>query len=95
VIAVNGVQEQVNVAADFPAASPTFHLVSLTQTTAKIAIAGGSYASGAATITLKVGKAITLMNTADGTRYRIQLFPQGTAVGGTTTPPPAPTPSIP
>jgi hypothetical protein len=73
VLSVNGVQETVNVKSDFPAASPLFHLVSLTAKTAKISIAGGSLATGAPTVTLELGKPTTLMNTADGTRYVIVL----------------------
>jgi hypothetical protein len=90
VIAVNGVLASVNVGTDFPTASPTvpaplFHLVSLTQHTAKIAIAGGSYADGVPTVTLVQGKSLTLENTADGTRYKLKLYPQGTQVPTTQT----------
>jgi hypothetical protein len=92
VISVNGVQGSVDVGSDFPAATeaspnvtPLFHLISATATTAKIAIAGGSYADGAPSITLKVGKPVTLLNTADGTRYTLKLFPQGTKVAEPTT----------
>jgi hypothetical protein len=97
VISVNGTLYQVSVGTDFPQASttdpsivPLFHLVSLTAHTAKISIVGGSYADGARTVTLKENKAVTLMNTADGTRYTLVLKPQGTAVADpsdTTTPP--------
>ena len=88
VIAVNGVLGMVSVGTDFPTNSPSvptplFHLVSLTEHTAKIAIAGGSYADGAPTITLVQGKPLTLENTADGTRYTLKLFPQGTQVPAT------------
>jgi hypothetical protein len=42
-------------------------------------------------VTLKEGKPLTLMNTADGTRYQLILKPLGTDVpgggGGTTTTP--------
>lgn len=79
-LSVNGVPESVSVNADFPAAAPLFHLVALTATTAKIAIAGGSLASGAPTVTLRLGKPLTLMNTADGTRYLLILKPLGTSV---------------
>jgi hypothetical protein len=77
---VNGVEESVATGADFPASSatPYFQLVSLTATTAQVAIAGGSYATGQATLTLTVNKPTTLVNTADGTRYTLVLFPQGT-----------------
>ena len=72
-ISVNGVKEGVNVTVDFPAATPVFHLVSLTRKTAKVSVAGGSLANGAPTLTLRRGKALTLVNTADGTRYRLVL----------------------
>jgi hypothetical protein len=105
VLSVNGTLMAVSVGTDFPQSSttepnatPIFHLVSLTMTTAKISIAGGSYTSGASTVTLRVNKPVTLMNTADGSRFKLILKPQGTAVpgaGGMTTTPvtlPAPTP---
>jgi hypothetical protein len=72
-ISVNGETEQVGVGATFPAADPVFRLVSLTKTTAKVAIAGGSLSTGSATVTLTKGKKLTLMNTADGTRYELVL----------------------
>jgi hypothetical protein len=87
VISVNGTLYTVAVNSDFPqatssdpSATPLFHLVSLTATSAKISIVGGSYSSGAATVALKVNKPVTLMNTADGTRYTLVLKPLGTSV---------------
>ena len=80
VIAVNGRLESVAADGLFPAAQPVFHLKSVTAHSAKIEIAGGTYASGAGSMTLKEKKPITLMNTADGTRYTIELFPQGTPI---------------
>ena len=56
-----------------PAADPYFKLVSLTKKGAKISIAGGSLENGAPTVTLTKNKALTLMNTADGTRYVLRL----------------------
>jgi hypothetical protein len=79
VISVNGVPEVVAVKAEFPAAEPTFELVALTAKTAKIAVAGGSYASGAPTVTLKRGQKLTLMNTSDGRRYELQWLPDSAA----------------
>ncbi len=73
-ISVNGVSESISVDKDFPTAEPIFRLVSLTRRSAKISIAGGSFASGKPTITLELGKTVTLMNTADGTRYEIRLI---------------------
>jgi hypothetical protein len=72
-ISVNGNSEGVAVGAQFPASSPTFVLVSLTRSSAKIGIAGGSIAGSKQTVTLKKGVALTLMNTADGTRYVLRL----------------------
>ena len=73
-ISVNGIVETVGLGIDFPVAAPVFHLVALTATSAKIAIVGGSYADGAATVTLKKGKTLTLENTADGSRYVLRLI---------------------
>jgi len=108
VISLNGVLMSVSVATKFPLSGPIFdrvgalfELVSLTKTTAKVTIVGGSYADGAPALTLRVGKAVTLQNTADGTRYTLILEPQGTQVppqagttttGGTSPPPPTTTP---
>jgi hypothetical protein len=72
-ISVNGTAEDVNVKATFPAADPVFVLVSLRNTSAKVGIAGGSLSTGTSTVTLLMGKKVTLMNTADGTRYDLLL----------------------
>jgi hypothetical protein len=89
VISVNGTLYTVATKSDFPQPTstdssivPVFHLVSVTAHTAKIAIAGGSYATGAQTVTLQENKPVTLMNTADGTRYTLILKPLGTSVPG-------------
>jgi hypothetical protein len=73
VISVNGAPESVQVGGTFPATDPFFKLVSLTKKGAKISIAGGSLANGAPTVTLTKNKALTLMNTADGTRFVLRL----------------------
>jgi hypothetical protein len=93
VISVNGTLYSVAVGNDFPDASstdssvqPLFHLVSLTSHTAKISIVGGSYSSGAPAVTLQENKPVTLMNTADGTRYKLILKPAGTAVAAPSAP---------
>jgi hypothetical protein len=72
-ISINGTPTEVSVGSSFPSSSPVFKLVSLTASAAKVGIAGGTYESGAATVTLKKGKTVTLMNTADGTRYVLRL----------------------
>jgi hypothetical protein len=86
VISVNGTLYTVAVGTDFPSASstdpsvvPLFHLISVTAHTAKISIVGGSYANGAPAVTLQQNKPVTLMNTADGTCYKLILKPVGTA----------------
>ncbi|HEV8099973.1 MAG TPA: hypothetical protein VGP56_12540 [Gaiellaceae bacterium] len=73
VISVNGAPETVKAGDTFPTADPFFKLVSLTRKGAKISIAGGSLETGAPTVTLTKNKALTLMNTADGTRYVLRL----------------------
>ena len=72
-IAINGAREDVKVGATFPSSDPVFTLVSLTGKTAKIGIAGGTLSTGTSTVTLTKGKKLTLMNTADGTRYELVL----------------------
>jgi hypothetical protein len=74
-ISINGVSENVVAEATFPAARPVFVLVSLGKDgkSVRIGIAGGSYADGAETIKLTLGKPLTLRNTADGSRYVLVL----------------------
>ena len=93
VISVNGTLYSVAVGTDFPQSIstdpsivPLFHLASVTAHTAKISIVGGSYASGAPAVTLTENKPVTLMNTADGTRYKLILKPVGTPVRTAPTP---------
>jgi hypothetical protein len=93
VISVNGTLYSVAVGNKFPEASstdpslqPLFHLVSVTAHSAKISIVGGSYASGAPTVTLHENKPVTLMNTADGTRYKLILKPVGTPIAAPAAP---------
>ena len=75
-IAVNGLAEDVAVEAAFPAAEPTFVLVSIAKDgkSVELGIAGGSYAGGGETMKLKLGQKITLQNTADGSRYELELL---------------------
>jgi uncharacterized membrane protein YgcG len=82
VISVNGTLYTVATNSDFPQSGPLFHLVSLTAHSAKISIVGGSYTSGSPAVTLRENKAVTLVNTADGTRYTIILKARGTNVPG-------------
>jgi hypothetical protein len=74
-ISVNDVSGPADVGKEFPTDDPIFVLVSTASDgkSAQIGIAGGSYANGERTITLKLGKPLTLQNTADGTRYELVL----------------------
>jgi hypothetical protein len=73
-IAVNGRAEVVRVGASFPSANPLFRLVSFSNGVARIAIANGSYSSGAQTVALAAGRTLTLVDTADGIRYQLRLL---------------------
>lgn len=73
-ISINGRVETVRVGASFPSANPLFRLVAISNGVARIGIANGSYSSGAHTISLSAGRSLTLVDTADGIRYRIRLI---------------------
>ena len=73
VVEVNGERQSVGVAQTFPTANPTFRLVSIGNGVAKIGLAGGTYASGTPTVSLRLGRTLTLVNTADGVRYELRL----------------------
>lgn len=75
-IAVNGVEEPLQLKQAFPKEEQLFKLVSLKAKKAEIAIAGGKLTQGR-TVTLIIGKPITLVNTATGARYRIRLLYTG------------------
>jgi hypothetical protein len=93
-LTINGTPEQVLAGRDFPAAAPAFRLVTFTSSSAKISVAGGTFQTGAPTITLAKGKSVTLMNTADGSRY-VLVFRAGKTVATSSLPPApvAPTPA--
>jgi hypothetical protein len=71
---VNGRIQTVRVGGSFPASNPLFRLVSIGHGTVSIGIANGSYASGAHTVALTPGRTLTLVDTADGIRYKIRLI---------------------
>jgi hypothetical protein len=72
-IAVNGAEEVVGVSKTFPKANPVFKLVSVGNGTAKVGIATGKLRGGAETVTLTKGEPLTLLNTVDGKRYKLEL----------------------
>lgn len=100
-LSTNGVCEQVAVNGTFPLNEDIFRLVSIAKDRAsvEIGVVGGSYDSGQATATAKLGTKLTLVNTADGTRYVIVLErrcavvhrPGSSTATTTTTPAPATT----
>lgn len=86
-ISTNGVCEQVALKGTFPAGENTFLLVEIAKNgkSVKIAIAGGSYDSGQATATVKLGEKLTLVNTSDDSRYVIVLEAECAVTSGKTT----------
>ena len=74
-VAINGGVQVVRVGTTFPSSNPLFRLISITNGVMRIGIANGSYSSGARTVSLAAGRSLTLVDTADGTRYRLRLLP--------------------
>jgi hypothetical protein len=74
-LATNDICERVSVKGTFPATENIFRLVSIAKNgkSVQLGIVGGSFDSGQPTATLKLGDKLTLVNTADGTRYVIEL----------------------
>jgi hypothetical protein len=74
-ISTNGACEMVAVNGTFPGDEDIFRVVWIAKNgkSAKIAVVGGAYDSGQAAATLNLGEKLTLVNTADGTRYVIVL----------------------
>jgi hypothetical protein len=79
IVVVNGHRQALSPGQKFPASDPVFVLVAENPKakTVSIGIAGGGYASGGDTTTLKVGKPLELVNTATGARYQIKLVSVG------------------
>jgi hypothetical protein len=72
-ISVNDVVSKVSTGGTFPTGAPVFRLASWSSGAAEIAIVGGSYAAGGATLKLAQGVPVTLENTTDGKRYKLVL----------------------
>jgi hypothetical protein len=72
-IAVNGAEETVSVSKTFPEGNPVFKLASVGTDTAKVGVASGTL-KGSQTVTLTKGEPLTLLNTVDGKRYRLELI---------------------
>jgi hypothetical protein len=73
-ISVNGKIQTVQIGASFPSANPLFRLVSIFHGTARIGLTHGRFTSGARTMALTPGGTLTLVDTADGKRYKIRLL---------------------
>lgn len=96
-IEVNGKAQQLTLKDVFPKDTPTFVLVALTRSAAKIGVAGGAFSSGK-TLPLKLGKQVTLVDTATGVRYALKLVYAGAEpeqTEGFTSAPPANAPAQP
>ncbi|MDW8339629.1 MAG: hypothetical protein RMM28_10880, partial [Thermoleophilia bacterium] len=79
VIRVNGVPEALELGATFPSTDPVLVLVAENpaKREVRIGVVGGRYASGARTVTLRMGKPLVLENTATGATYRLVLVSVG------------------
>jgi hypothetical protein len=73
-IAVNGAEETVGVSKAFPKGNPVFRLVSIGDGTARVGIASGTLKGGSKAVTLTKGEPLTLLNTVDGKRYKLELI---------------------
>jgi hypothetical protein len=80
-IAVNSKRQVVTVDHDFPTGDPVFTLVGVGSGSASIAIAGGSLKAGGKTFALTVGTPTTLLNTATGKKYKLDLLSTAPAGG--------------
>ena len=73
-ISVNGRPESVRIGASFPSANPVFRLVSVSRAGVRIGIANGSSSSGAQTVALALNRTVTLFDSTNGVRYKLQLL---------------------
>src|SRR4051812_30024991 len=73
VVTVNGVSEGVSLSDSFPAEGPLFHLDAIGAKSIKFSLLAGTFANGVRQITLLKGHKLTLRNTADGSRFVIEL----------------------
>ncbi len=71
---VNGVDETLSKGTPFPESDPLFKIVSISAGSAKIGLVSGSFSNGKETVTVKVGKTVTLVSQPDGVRYVIKLI---------------------
>jgi hypothetical protein len=77
VLLVNGKLHSLEAGKRFPKGDPAFLLKTLKPGRVGIAVANGSFAGGGV-LTLRVGRKVTLVNTATGARYVVKLVYLGT-----------------
>ncbi len=77
-INLDGKPQQMKVKDAFPEGNPKFVLVSLKKKQATIGVAGGSFERGK-TVTAVLGKRLTLVNTATGVRFELELVYTGSS----------------
>jgi len=73
-ISVNGRPESVRIGAGFPSSNPIFRLVSVSRGGVRIGLASGSYSSGAQTVSLGLNRTVTLVDTTNGSHYKLRLL---------------------
>ena len=90
IVTVNGARQVLEPGMKFPASDPLFVLVAEKPDSKAVvvAIAGGAYAGGAKTTTLRVGKPLTLVNTTTGAKYKISLVSVGSGAAEQVAPQP-------
>jgi hypothetical protein len=79
IVSVNGARQTLQPGSRFPSSDPVFVLVS-EQPKAKtvvVGVVGGAYEGGSKTAKLRVGKPLTLVNTATGATYEVTLVSVG------------------
>lgn len=76
-LTVNGVSQIVLPGGTFPVADPIFQLVSVSTSSVRIGLVSGEFSNGASTITVRLGRSVTLVSQPDGFRYTIKLTTLG------------------
>lgn len=90
IVTVNGARQVLEPGMKFPASDPMFVLVAEKpgSKAVVVGIVGGAYSGGAKTTTLKIGKPLTLVNTATGARFKVSLVSVGSGEQVTVEPKP-------
>ena len=76
-ISINGEVHELSVGDKFPQTDPAFELVAVATGQVTIGLANGSFSSGVQTITLDLGKSVTLISQPDGARFTLKLVSVG------------------